>query len=229
MTKQEIIGCIFMENDLHFNILPPKQFKLLNVLCELNWMSGFYLAGGTALALQIGHRKSVDFDFFTSHEIDMQEIKGKLVKVGNFKLYSESEGTLHGNLKDIEISFFQLPWGKIEEPIAFGEVRIASRKDIAAMKLSAISSRGSKKDFIDLFFLLKEFSLAEMLGFYRQKYGENLDNIYCVMKGLIYFKDADQQEMPIMCKRINWRTIKKTIIFTHDNYIKRFGKRFGGL
>ena len=99
-------------------------------------------------------------------------------------------------------------------------MRIASKKDIAAMKLSAISSRGSRKDFIDLFFLFKEFPLAEMLGLYRQKYGENLDNIYCVMKGLLYFKDADEQGAPLMFKRANWRTVKKAIIEAHDDYFR---------
>lgn len=213
-----------MENELHLNILPPKQLKLLKTLQDFNWISAFHLAGGTALALQIGHRKSVDLDFFTNKEIEIQEIKGNLVNLGNFQLYSESEGTLHGNLNNVEISFFQLPWGLIGESIPFGKIKIASRKDIAAMKLSAISSRGNKKDFIDLFFLLKEFSLAETLGFYRQKYGDNLDNIYCVMKGILYFKDADAQEMPTMYKRVNWRTIKKTIVAAHDGYLKEFNK-----
>lgn len=211
-----------MENDLHFNILPPKQLKLLKVLCELPWISKFYLAGGTSLALQIGHRKSVDFDYFTNEKIDVRSLKGKLVTAGDFQLYSENEDTLHGNLNGIEISFFRLPWGLIDKPIVFGKIKIASRRDIAAMKLSALSTRGSKKDFVDLFFLLQEFSLTEMFKFYKEKYGENLDNIYCVMKGLVYFKDANNEEMPMMFKRANWRSIKKTIVSAHDKYIKEF-------
>lgn len=220
MIKQEIIGYTFMENELNFNVLPPRQLKLFNILRKIEWISSFHLAGGTALALQIGHRKSVDFDFFTDQETDMQEIKGKLVGAGDFKLYSESKGTLHGELNGVEISFFQLPWGLIDKAVESGKIKIASRRDISAMKLSAISSRGSRKDFIDLYFLLKEFSLAEMLGFYRQKYGKNLDNIYCVLKGILYFKDADEQKAPIMFKRVNWRTVKKEISKAHDAYIR---------
>jgi hypothetical protein len=85
-----------------------------------------------------------------------------------------------------------------------------SKIDIAAMKLNAIAGRGSKKDFIDLYFLLKEFSLAKLLSFYEKKYEDG--SVFMVLKSLTYFEDADVQQQPKMFVEFNWELCKKTII-----------------
>ena len=209
-----------MDSNLCFDILPKRQRELFEVLSKETWIKKFYLAGGTALALQLGHRKSVDLDFFIPEAFDVLYLKNKLKRVGDFKLYSENEDTIHGEINSVEISFFNIPYHLIDDAIAYRNIRIACKKDIAAMKLAAISSRGSKKDFVDMFFLLKEFSLDQMLGFYKEKYGESEENIYCTLKGLVYFEDANEEKMPKMFIEVPWREIKKQILHAHAKYLK---------
>lgn len=208
-----------MENKLHFEVLPKRQRELFESLSKAKWISDFYLAGGTALALQIAHRRSIDFDFFTKKEFDMQLLKKRLVNLGDFKLFSESEGTINGELNSIKISFFNLPYSPIGSEKNYRSLRIISEEDIAAMKLAALSSRGSKKDFVDLYFLLKDFSLSKMIGFFEKKYEKSAENVYCALKGVIYFVDADEQPMPRMLKRVTWREVKKSVKLAHKKYI----------
>lgn len=209
-----------MENNLHLEVLPKRQKLLFNVLCGLDWISDFYLAGGTALALQIAHRRSIDFDFFTEKEFDVPSVKKLLLKLGEYTVFSESSQIIDGQLNSVRMSFFNLPYKLIDKEIRCGNLRIISRKDIAAMKLSAISTRGSRKDFIDLYFLLKEFPLEQMIGFFEKKYGKNEENVYCALKALAYFIDAEQKPMPAMLKQVNWREIKKEILLKHKQYLE---------
>lgn len=209
-----------METNLRFEVLPKRQRELFESLSQETWVNKFYLAGGTALALQLGHRKSVDFDFFIPKAFNVLYLKNRVKSLGDFKIYSENEDTIHGELNSIEISFFSIPYYLIDDAVEYRSLRIASKKDIAAMKLAAVSSRGSKKDFIDMYFLLKEFTLKQMLGFYKNKYGNNEENIYCTLKGLVYFKDADDEKMPKMFMAATWREVKKNIISAHTEYLK---------
>jgi predicted nucleotidyltransferase component of viral defense system len=204
---------------LHLEILPKTQKELFFMLSDSKLVAPFYLAGGTALALQIGHRKSIDFDFFTEEDFDVQAIKKMLVEAGDFELFSESSGTIHGQLNKVQVSFFVLPYPLLECSCKSNYLSIASKKDIAVMKLAAISSRGSKKDFMDLYFLLREYSFEEMFSAFVDKYGEKEENIYCVLKGLTYFDDAEAQPMPKMIKRTLWREVKKTITSEQKKYI----------
>lgn len=208
-----------MPDNLHLEILPKRQKILFDCLSKLEWLKDFYLAGGTALALQIAHRQSIDFDFFTEKEFDTRRIKNKLISFGNFELFSESEQILDGRISSIRISFFNFVYPLIKQTKSFCHMRIISREDIAAMKLAAISSRGSRKDFIDFYFLLKEFSLSEIVGFFEKKYGKNKENLYCALKGLIYFNDAERHPMPNMLKSVSWKEIKKYLTQMHKEYI----------
>jgi len=214
-----------MENKLHLEILPRRQRLLFDSLSSFDWIEKFYLAGGTALALQIAHRRSIDFDFFSEQEFDTWVVRKRLALLGDYKLSSESEQILDGRLNNVRISFFNLPYKLIKPEIRFNHLRVVSREDIAAMKLSAISMRGSRKDFIDLFFLLKEFSLDEMIGFYEQKYGKNEENVYCALKGLVYFADAEKRPMPGLLRRVFWRDIKKHITKVHKEYVEKLAKK----
>ena len=209
-----------MAENLHFEILPKRQRELFETFEREKWIAQFYLAGGTALALQIAHRRSVDFDFFAESSFNPLIVKRHMAMIGDYQVSSEQEALIiDGRINDVRVSFFNMPFPLIAREIKLGNLRIISKEDIAAMKLQAISSRGSRKDFIDLFFLLKEYTLAQMLAFYEKKFGKNTENIYCVLKGLVYFADAEAKPMPSLLRRVAWREIKKRILSAHTEYL----------
>jgi len=171
MPKPEISGKVILPvKSLHYSILPDNQQPLYWMLREQSWLSPFYLAGGTGLALRIGHRQSIDFDFFTMEDFQRDVVIHHLKGIGNYQVVFEEENTLHGYLNDVKISFFKYPYPLLEDPLSDGYMQIASVKDIGCMKLSAIVSRGSKKDFIDLYFILKHYQLTDLIQWYEQKY-----------------------------------------------------------
>lgn len=201
-----------MENKFRTNILPKRQKGLFDFLSEQVWLDEFYLAGGTALALQIGHRQSVDFDFFTRCAFDRKAIIRNAARYGTFELFTEGADTLHGSLNGVQISFFRLEDKVLKKTADFKHLHIASMLDIAAMKLNAVSGRGTKKDFIDLYFLLKEFSLPELFGGYECKYGKAVSNNYHLLKSLTYFGDAENQPSPKMIVKVSWEEVKRAIM-----------------
>jgi hypothetical protein len=171
----------------------------------------FYLAGGTALAVQLGHRESIDLDWFCQTNFFNQEIKAKLSKLGNFQVVGESEGTINGLVDNVRVSFLRYQYKSLFPLVDFEKIKMADERDIAAMKIDAISSRGSKKDFIDIFFLLKKYSLEEIIGFFEKKYANINYNKLHILKSLVYFEEADNEPMPIMIQDISWEKVKKDI------------------
>lgn len=197
---------------LHIEILPDEQRKLFDVIAKQDWISSFYLAGGTSLALRIGHRQSIDFDFFIQKEFKNREIISHLRKMGSFELFDEAENTINGLLGHVQISFIKYEYPLLKKPDQYGNLKIAELLDVALMKFEAISGRGNRKDFIDLFFLMDFFSLPELFKAYSNKYGAGISNDYHLLKSLVYFEDAENQPMPKMLKPVEWSEIKDTII-----------------
>jgi hypothetical protein len=200
-----------MTNNLHTEILPEQQKVLFDILSEQSWIAPFYLAGGTALALQSAHRQSVDFDFFTKEDFDNRNIIENLCNWGKFELFNEARNTINALLNDVRISFFKYKYPLLNRHIKYKNISIAGPEDIALMKLEAISGRGSKKDFIDLYFLLCEFSLSELFEKYPLKYGIEISNHYHMLKSLTYFEDAEHEPMPLMLEKVLWEQVKNTI------------------
>ena len=196
----------------HFEVLPSVQKDILQTLSSQSWLDAFYLVGGTALALHIGHRQSVDFDFFTGSDFKNRDIISYLMKLGQFELFDEAQHTVNGSLNNVKLSFIKYDYPLLKSTHTCSSVQIADIIDIATMKLSAISGRGDKKDFIDMCFLLKQFAFSELFAAYKEKYGEQVSNFYHLQKSLLYFKDAESQPMPRMLETIEWEDIKKTII-----------------
>ncbi|MDD5071713.1 MAG: nucleotidyl transferase AbiEii/AbiGii toxin family protein [Patescibacteria group bacterium] len=188
-----------------------KTRLVLEKISQSDLVEKFYLAGGTALAMALEHRESIDLDWFCQTGFSNQEIKAKLSKVGNFKVINESEGTVNGLVDEVRVSFLRYQYKLIFPLAAIGKIKLADERDIAAMKIDAISSRGSKKDFIDIFFLLKKYSLEELIGFFKRKYAEIDYNRLHILKSLVYFVEADNEPMPIMIKDVNWEEVKKEI------------------
>jgi predicted nucleotidyltransferase component of viral defense system len=170
----------------------------------------FILVGGTALALQLGHRISIDIDLFGSCEIDEILFLDKLKANGTIQVLKKSKNILICSVQGVKVDFvnYQYPW--LDKPLEFNNIRMAGLKDIAAMKINAIAGRGSKKDFIDVYYLLQYFNLNEMIEFYLQKYSDGSE--FLVRKNLTYFGDADMEEMPYMFEKISWDFIKEKIL-----------------
>ena len=184
---------------------------VLEKIAQTDLMEKFYLAGGTALAIQLGHRESIDLDWFCRDDFANLEIKEKLSRLGNFQIIGEEEGTVNGMLDNVKVSFLRYKYELIFPLVAMGKVNLADERDIAAMKIDAMSSRGSKKDFIDIYFLLKKYSLKELIGFFEKKYeGINYNKLH-ILKSLVYFEDADNEPMPKMTEEIDWEDVKKDI------------------
>jgi predicted nucleotidyltransferase component of viral defense system len=200
-----------MPDKLYLDILPEEQLSLFDVMSSESFIQDFYLAGGTCLALQIGHRQSYDFDFFIPADFNTSSTINKLVTIGRYERDNEEKNTINGSLNGVRISFFGYRYDIIDDFRTYGNVRLAGLKDIAAMKLEAIAGRGSKKDFIDMFFLLQQYSLNEILSFHASKYGVGLNNQYHHLKSLVYFVDAEDDAMPVMVKPLNWKDVKKNI------------------
>ena len=188
----------------------PELLELLSQFMQIDEFINFNLVGGTALALYDGHRLSVDIDLFGKQELNEQSITNVIRTIGICTLLSQSSNILIYSINNIKVDFVNYNYDLIEPITVTDGIRIVSKKDIAAMKLNAIVGRGSKKDFYDLHQLLHEFTLAEMLFFYKTKYPAGSE--FMVLKSLLYFDDAENEPDPIALKPIRWHEVKNTII-----------------
>jgi hypothetical protein len=194
---------------LQTQTIQPELLELLKKIMSSSIFNGFNLVGGTSLALQIGHRFSVDIDMFGIAEIDEFEFVDELSNFGKVIVIKKSKNVLILSVNGIKIDFVNYKYPLIEEITIVENIRLASDKDIAAMKLNAIAGRGSRKDFIDLHFLLQKYSLKEMIYFYNNKYADGSE--FMVLKSLTYFEDAESEEIPILFQKLDWNEIKVSI------------------
>jgi len=194
-------------------VMPATQQTMLRRLAAVASDRGLYLAGGTALAIQIGHRRSIDLDWFSPSAIDPMDLAADLRRGGlPIEVTDMEEGTLHGMAGGVKLSFLEYRYPDLVPPIDWADygVRLAALEDLACMKLSAIGGRGSKKDFIDLFALGREgFTFEQMLMFYRQKY--DVSDLGHTLFALTYFDDAEQDETPAMLWQVDWDEVKTAI------------------
>jgi hypothetical protein len=202
---------------LYYTTIEPIALELLKQLLAIPYFSNLFLAGGTSLALQIGHRKSIDLDLFGTIEADDISIANTLKSFGNIQLIKKTPNILIYIVNGIKVDIvnYSYPW--IDAPCTEDHLRLAGKKDIAAMKLAAIAGRGSRKDFVDLYFLLQEFSLREMLSFYSQKYNDG--SSFLVLKSLTYFDDAELDPQLIMLKKAYWKKVKQSIVNSVDTFL----------
>lgn len=187
--------------------LLPDTLRAIQLVSGISTVKSSYLAGGTALALQLGHRMSIDLDFFTPEKFDENLVSTELSQITEYTETRKAWATVLGLVGKTKFSIFYYKHKLIDTTISFEGITLAGKKDIAAMKLQAIADRGLKRDFIDLFLLAKEFSLNEMLEFYEAKYGILQDRLYTIVKGLGYFDDATD-DMPNMLIPVDWKEVK---------------------
>ncbi len=207
---------------MHPEVLDQNMLTLSDGMGFLKEFS-FYLAGGTGLALQLGQRKSFDFDFFTSRDFSPEELSA-LFKRHNLSAEGEkrSRGTLHCILEGIKTSFI-LYDGLLSFPVLqFNSLNIADWRDIAVEKLRIVADRGQKKDFYDLYFGLRILGIEALVGLSAKKFGKSV-NYFHLLKGMTYFEDAEKNPEPMLLeKSITWDKVKHFFL-TH---IKEFEKTF---
>lgn len=183
-----------------------------NIFFKLKAFPGFYLAGGTALALQIGHRKSVDFDLFSEKEIS-NKIFAKVNKVFADKTITPSVNNLDELtvfVSDLKITFLKYPFAVISDLIIYEEVGLLSVKEIAAAKAYTIGRRGSFKDYIDLYFIISEghSSLKEIIEISEKKYGKEF-HARLFLEQLIYLEDIEEENIVFLKKEVRKEEVKK--------------------
>ncbi len=200
--------------------LYPKTREVLNNIKNLDILKEFYLAGGTALALQIGHRKSFDLDFF-AYNFPKRDLILQNLKPYKPKIIHESDGTLDLLIDDVKVSFLLYKYPLVKNLIKFEGIYMASIIDIACMKLSAISSRGSKKDFIDIYVILQRNSLSYIFEMFEKKYKDVSFQKLAILKSMIYFQDAENDPEPDFVKYINWKEIKNFLEEKVKNYFDK--------
>jgi hypothetical protein len=187
----------------------PKLLELLKKIMNCDLFTDFNLVGGTSLALQIGHRKSIDIDLFGNSEIYVDDFIEVLSEFGKVITLKKSKNVLILSVDGIKVDFVNYKYPLLAPIEVIENIRLVTQTDIAAMKLNAIVGRGSKKDFIDLYFLLQKYSLQEMISFFNTKFADGSE--FMVLKSLHYFDDADLEEMPEMTNHIDWEEIKTKI------------------
>lgn len=194
---------------LQLHAVSNQLLGVLNRLQKLSIFKNYRLVGGTALALQWGHRESIDIDLFGNDFIDSEEIISELKIFDNLKILKRGKLINIFVIEGIKVDIVNYNYKWLDEAIVIDGLTMASPKDIAAMKINAITGRGSKKDFIDLFFLLKHYSLKDIYSFFEQKYPDG--TLFLAYKSLTYFDDADQQTSPKVYFDTTWEEIKEEI------------------
>ncbi|MBL7906538.1 MAG: nucleotidyl transferase AbiEii/AbiGii toxin family protein [Bacteroidales bacterium] len=180
---------------LHKETVEPTTLDLIRKLQTDPELDGFSMAGGTALALFIGHRISIDIDLFSQNEFDAAALSAYLEQNYRFSLQYIHRNTLKGFIEDVFVDILTHPYPLVAQPVTEENISLLSKQDIAAMKVNAISGNGTRaKDFVDLYFLLNEFSMSEILGFYTTKYAQQ--NTFHALKSLTFFEDIDAAVWP---------------------------------
>lgn len=191
------------------DLLSEDTKSALESLVAAGLLSDFYLAGGTACALHLGHRQSFDLDFFSEKKFDPSGMALKLASLGRFAVDQADEGTLIGRLRDTRISFFHYPYPLLASPVLELGVRIAALPDLASMKVSAIASRGTRRDFVDLYFICRSgYRLKELIALFHTQYASVPFNHLHILKSLAYFDDAEKDPELDSLESYSWDELK---------------------
>lgn len=194
-------------------VLSPEAWSTVGHLVDGGCLEGWTLAGGTGLALQLGHRYSEDLDFFRLESFEIEPLIGRLPQFGALSVQSRTSDRLHAVLEGLRISFLGMQAPLLYPTIPSRGLMLADPRDIAVMKLVEVGGRGSRKDFVDLYFFLQAGgSLESLLDLARRRF-ERVDyNEYHLLKSLVHFADAEQEPMPTMVREASWPVIQEMIV-----------------
>jgi len=193
----------------HSETIAPAAARVLDALRETGVLEGAYLAGGTGLALHLGHRRSVDLDLFFTQPFDEDAILQRLQGMTDLTIVARATQTLHLTVEGVKVSFLGYAYPLLFPPSPFRSAPIADPRDIACMKITAIASRGTRRDFVDLYAACKLVSLPELLMLFDRKYAGTPYNRLHVLKSLTWFGDAEKDPMPHMLVPIEWSDVRR--------------------
>jgi len=200
-------------------ILEEPRFDLLKRIAAAPPVPNSYLAGGTALAMMLGHRQSIDFDWFSPNMFAVEAVAEKLSAFGTLDVAETKKGTFHGFVDGIRVTWLYYPNPLLEELIispGIPGLSLASLVDIALMKWAALSSRGSRKDFLDLYFIANAgLEIKALYPLLIRKFPQANINHYHMIKSLSYFDDAEREPWPIMHKPAEWADVKGYFLKQH--------------
>jgi len=195
---------------LQTRTIEPGTLELLKKLMSIPFLDSFYLVGGTALALQFGHRMSIDIDLFTLDDFDNNNLIEILSKSFEVSIEFENRNMVITYINNIKVDFVKMGYPILFEPLLIENIRMLDIRDIAAMKLKAIAQRGSKKDFFDIFFFLQQMKMESMLQLFKRKFEQH--ELFYIVKSLTYFNDAENDADPILFdKDVTWAKVKTLI------------------
>jgi predicted nucleotidyltransferase component of viral defense system len=180
----------------------------------LPFIQRYYLAGGTGLALQIGHRFSVDLDFFSSAADSVGLDERTAIQTAfadpSLVISHDKDMTFVAAWQGVGVSFFRLAlYPLVQEPLSLHRTPVATVEEIGAMKLAAIMARGTRKDYVDLYFILQGTTLERLFEVAAIKYALVRTFAVSAVRALTYFVDAEATPMPRMIQRAPWATVKR--------------------
>lgn len=204
---------------MHGDVLGEREWAVWDRLVSAGLLSGFYLGGGTAAALHLGHRLSHDLDWFTPAGFPGEELAACLGGLGAFAIHARTAGSLHGSLDGVRLSFLHYPYPLLDAPVAFRGAAVAGLRDIALMKLNAIAGRGGRRDFYDLHAICHHgLALGDLLADLPRKFGPGV-NVYHVLKSLTYFDDAEADPEPLLRVSLRWEEVKAFFLREAPKYV----------
>jgi predicted nucleotidyltransferase component of viral defense system len=194
---------------VHKECFTKKGWKVLATLKPILLKHEAVLAGGTALSLQIGHRLSLDLDFFTIKAFNVESVISAIRGTRQrFHLLAEGEGHIVVDIEGVKFSLFHYDYPFLDKPLHYHGINIAGILDIAAMKIIAISQRGTKRDFVDMYFILQNIPFFKVAEHMVRRFGKERVNPVLIGKALTYFADADSNPEPeyaiikVKCEKI---------------------------
>jgi len=196
--------------------------ELIKALQNKEYLDGFYLVGGTALALYMGHRRSDDIDLFTNTAFDSAGLLENIHQDFPYQLSYTANNTLKGSIYNLKVDLLAHRYPYLQPPAQVDGIHVLSLPDIAAMKLNAISTSGQRsKDFVDMYYLSGMFDMESMLSFYKAKYNQENDTF--ILKSLIYFDEVDLSDWPVLIKNpeLKWQDIRKRLTTIVLEYAKK--------
>jgi Domain of unknown function (DUF1814). len=202
-------------NSPHWETVSPAMHSLLTFFGKQEFVSRFYLAGGTGLSLQLGHRRSDDLDFFSqTDEVDLQTRQGIIqsLKVLSPTVAENSIGNLVVIVEDIRVGFFSYSYPLLQATWEAERVHLASVADIGLMKLDALVGRGSRKDFYDLFVISHQMPLGDLLESGKTKYAGHRDFGLMALESMVMFDNADRDRQPDLLIDIPWLVVRNYFI-----------------
>jgi hypothetical protein len=197
---------------LYQETIEASTLELITSLQSKDYLRGFFLVGETALALHLGHRKSVDIDLFSNFDFESSGLLEKLHLDYPYQLYYTATNKLKGSINDIKVDILAHRYIYLQEPISYSGIHVLSEPDIIAMKLNAIATSGQRsKDFIDIYYLLDKYTIGSMLAYFLKKYKQ--ENETFLLKSLIYFDEVDLTDWPVVVKNpdLKWDDVKKQL------------------